>query len=53
MQEMSPTRSRVLELRRKGLSGIAIARVLGITHQRVYVHLKALRNTGALKDGAR
>lgn len=45
-----PQRSRVLELRRRGLSGVAIARVLGISHQVVYDHLKELRRRGVL-DG--
>jgi len=44
-----PSRTRVYELRRKGLSGPAIAKVLGISHQAVYQHLKELRAKGVLK----
>lgn len=43
-----PTRSRVLELKRRGLNGPEIARVIGISSQRVYQHIKALRERGAL-----
>ena len=43
-----PTRRRVLELKRNGLNGNEIARVLGITSQRVYQHIKALREQGVI-----
>ena len=43
------TRKRVLELRRAGLSGVEIAKVVGVTHQAVYKHLKLLRESGALR----
>lgn len=49
-QPLSPVRHRVLELRKSGLYGTDIAKVLGITHQRVYQHLKALRAAGLLEE---
>jgi predicted ArsR family transcriptional regulator len=45
-----PTRSRVLELKRRGLKGTQIAKVLDITPQRVYQHLAALRKRGVLPE---
>jgi len=45
-----PVRTKVLELRQRGLSGIAIAKVLGVSHQAVYVHLRELRKAGHLKE---
>jgi predicted transcriptional regulator len=45
-----PTRTRVYQLHRQGLKGTQIAKVLGITHQRVYMHLKELRTAGVIEE---
>jgi predicted transcriptional regulator len=42
-----PTRTRVYQLH---LKGTQIAKVLGITHQRVYMHLKELRTAGVIEE---
>jgi predicted transcriptional regulator len=47
-----PTRQRVLALKQAGTPPEEIATVLGITTQRVYQHLKALRADGLLKEAS-
>lgn len=46
------TRQRVLALRLAGMPVDEIAKALRITSQRVYQHLKALRELGELKEDA-
>jgi DNA-binding transcriptional ArsR family regulator len=48
-QALGPQRTRVLELHRAGLTGYRIGKALGISKQRVYQHLKALREAGIIR----
>lgn len=44
-----PARTRVLELHREGMNPRQIANAMGISTQRVYQHLTALRAQGLIK----
>lgn len=51
--KLGPVRERVLQMRKADMSGPEIAKALGISSQRVYQHLKALRELGMLNGAKR